>query len=311
VTAPDSTKKKRGTPWSWRRTPRTPDGTMTLIEHLYELRNRIMKAAVFVVIGMIVAWFLYNGILAILKHPYCALPSKYRLIPENNPNNKCPLVYTGPLDAFLIRLKVMLISGIVLSSPFWLYQLWAFITPGLKKNERRLTVTFVGASTVLFAGGACLAFFVLTKGLRVLVESGGSGTAALLSINQYLSFVIAMLTIFGASFEVPLLIVMLNMVGVLSYARLKKMQRILIFAIFAFSAIATPSQDPFTMLALAVPMCILFEAAVVICWRHDKRKAARGDNEFFRNLSDDETSPLDETPSPVEEPDPVDDNNNR
>jgi len=308
VSTSQTAKKKRGTPWSWRRTPRNTDGTMTLIEHLYELRNRIVKAAIFIVIGMIIAWFLYNHILATLKHPYCALPAKYRLIPEN-PGNKCPLVYTGPLDAFLIRLKVMLISGIILSSPFWLYQLWAFITPGLKKNEKKLTISFVLSSTVLFAGGAALAFFVLTKGLRVLVESGGSGTAALLSINQYLSFVIAMLTIFGVSFEVPLLIVMLNMVGVLSFERLRKLQRILIFGIFAFAAIVTPSQDPFTMLALAVPMVVLFEAAVVIAWRHDKRKAAREDAEYFHNLSDDEASPLEMNPSQLDEPESIDESN--
>jgi sec-independent protein translocase protein TatC len=310
VTAPDSTKKrKRGTPWSWRRTPHTPDGTMTLIEHLYELRNRIMKAAVFVVIGMIVAWFLYNGILGVLKHPYCALPADKRL--NTGHGDKCELLFTAPLDGFLIRLKVMLVAGLIMASPFWLYQLWAFITPGLKKNERRLTITFVFASSVLFIGGAALAYFVLNKGLRVLVESGGSGTVAALAVSSYLRFVMAMLMIFGVSFEVPLLIVMLNLVGVLTFERLKKMQRILLFSIFAFAAVVTPSQDPFTMLALAVPMCILFEGAVIIAWRHDKRKAARGDNEFFRNLSDDETSPLDETPSPVEEPDSVDDNNNR
>lgn len=279
---------------------------MTLIEHLYELRNRLVKAVLFIVIGMVVAWFLYDHILTILKHPYCSLPASHRL--NTGHGNSCSLIFTGPLDGFLIRLKVMLVAGIIMASPFWLYQLWAFITPGLKKKERKITIWFVISSTVLFIGGAALAYFVLTKGLRVLVESAGSGTVAALAVTSYLRFVLAMLTIFGVSFEVPLLIVMLNMVGVLSFERLKKMQRILIFAIFAFAAVVTPSQDPFTMCALAVPMVILFEGAVLVAWRHDKRKAAREDTEFFHNLSDDETSPLDTTPSDVDEPEPVDDN---
>jgi len=304
VTSPTRT-RKRGTPWSWRRTPRNSDGTMTLIEHLYELRNRLVKAVFFIVIGMIVAWFLYDHILKILEHPYCSLPAKHRLQTSGDKKG-CDLIFTGPLDGFLIRLKVMLVAGIVMASPFWLYQLWAFVTPGLKKKERKITVTFVISSSVLFIGGAALAYFVLTKGLRVLIESAGSGTVAALAVTSYLRFVLAMLTIFGVSFEVPLLIVMLNMVGILTFERLKKMQRILIFGIFAFAAVVTPSQDPFTMLALAVPMVILFEGAVLVAWRHDKRKAARQDKEFFHNLSDDEASPLED---PVDEPQSVDETN--
>jgi sec-independent protein translocase protein TatC len=309
VSTSQTPKKKRGTPWSWRRTPHNSDGTMTLIEHLYELRNRIIKAVVFIIIGMVVAWFLYDQILRILEHPYCSLPRSHRLNIVGAPNNNCSLIFTSPLDGFLIRLKVMLVAGIVLASPFWLYQLWAFITPGLKKSERKITVMFVLCSSVLFIGGAALAYFVLTKGLRVLVESAGSGTTAALAVTGYLRFVLAMLTIFGASFEVPLLIVMLNMVGVLTFERLKKMQRVLIFAIFAFAAIVTPSQDPFTMLALAVPMVVLFEGAVLVAWRHDKRKAARENSEFFRNLSDDEASPLNMSPSELDEAEPIDESN--
>jgi sec-independent protein translocase protein TatC len=309
VSTSQTSKKKRGTPWSWRRTPRNPDGTMTLVEHLYELRNRLVKAALFIIIGMVVSWFLYDQILRILEHPYCSLPRSHRLNIAGAPNDNCSLIFTSPLDGFLIRLKVMLVAGIVLASPFWLYQLWAFITPGLKKNERKITVAFVLCSSVLFIGGAALAYFVLTKGLRVLVESAGSGTTAALAVTGYLRFVLAMLTIFGVSFEVPLLIVMLNMVGVLTFERLKKMQRILVFAIFAFAAIVTPSQDPFTMLALAVPMVVLFEAAVVVAWRHDKRKAAREDAAYFHNLSDDEASPLEISPSEVDEPEPTDESN--
>ena len=134
---------------------------------------------------------------------------------------------------------------------------------------------FVVASTVLFVLGAGLAYVVLAKGLQVLIGSSGEGTQALLTANSYLSFVTLMLVVFGAAFELPLLIIMANLVGVLSGKLLKKSQRIGIFLIFVFAAIATPSTDPFTMCAMAIPMCILFEGAVLFAIVHDRRKAAR------------------------------------
>lgn len=282
-----------------KRPPRTSDGTMTLIEHLYELRSRLFKALLFVALGAILGWVFYGHILDFLKRPYCSLPASHRLLAGNG--NTCQLLFFNPLDGFLIRLKVGIIAGAILSSPLWLYQFWAFITPGLKKNERRISTVFVVCSTILFIGGAALAYFTLDKGLRLLVTSAGSGTVAALSITGYLSFVVAMLFIFGISFEFPLLIAMLNLVGVLSFARLMKWQRAIIFLIFAFAAVATPSQDPFTMCALAVPMCVLFEIAVLVAWRHDKRKAKRQAIESFHDVPDDEASPLDNTPSPIDD----------
>lgn len=279
---------------------------MTLIEHLYELRRRLFKAAIFVVLGTVVGWLFYNHILDVLKEPYCSLPASHR-IQAGNGSDKCTLLFFGPLDGFLIRLKVSAISGLILSSPFWLYQLWAFITPGLKKSERRLTVIFVLCSTVLFIGGAALAYLTLSKGLHLLIGSAGDGTAAALAVTNYLSFVMAMLLIFGISFEFPLLVVMLNRVGVLSYERLRKWLRAIVFMVFVFAAIATPSQDPFTMCALAVPMCVLFGVALLIARSHDKRKHALEAAAAFHDVSDDEASPLDTTPTPIDEPEPVDD----
>lgn len=288
-----------------------PDGTMTLVEHLTELRNRLIKSVIFIVIGTVVGWLFYNNILHVLQRPYCSLPADRRAF--SNGDN-CKLLFFNPLDGFLIRLKVAAIAGIILTSPLWIYQLWAFITPGLKKNERKITLAFVGCSTVLFAGGAALAYYTLSKGLHLLVSTAGSGTAAALSITGYLSFVLAMLMIFGVAFEFPLVIASLNLVGILSFERLRKWQRGIIFLVFVFAAIATPSQDPFTMLALAVPMVLLFELATLVAWRHDKRKAEREAAELYTNLPDDQTSPLDQTPSAidapesVEDPDPVDGN---
>ncbi|HVX45930.1 MAG TPA: twin-arginine translocase subunit TatC [Mycobacteriales bacterium] len=290
-----------------RRKKRSPDGTMTLIEHLRELRNRVIKSAIFIVLGMIVAYIFYNQILHLLQGPYCDIPRSHRLTFGNEKPGDCKLLFTGPVDGFLIRLKVSLIGGVIVASPFWLYQIWAFITPGLKKSERKITLTFVAASSTLVLGGVVLAYFVIGHGLKLLIESAGSGTVAALSVKPYLSFVIALMLIFGVAFELPLLVVMLNLVGVLRFWMLKKFQRIAIFLIFVFAGFATPSTDPFTMLGMAVPMVALFEIAVLIAWRHDKRKAAREDQEFFHDLSDDEASPLDTTPSTIEDPDPVDD----
>lgn len=275
---------------------------MTLIEHLRELRNRVVKSAIIVVLGMIVAYIFYSHILHVLQGPYCDIPRDHRLTFPGEKAGDCKLLFTGPVDGFLIRLKVSLIAGIIGSSPFWLYQLWAFITPGLKKSERKITMTFVACSSVLFLGGVALAYFVIGHGLKLLIESAGSGTVAALAVKPYLSFVIAMMLIFGIAFELPLLVVMLNMVGVLKFWMLKKFQRVAIFLIFLFAGFATPSTDPFTMLGMAVPMVALFEIAVIIAWRHDKRKAAREDKDFFHNLSDDEASPLDTTPSEIEDP---------
>lgn len=264
---------------------------MPLVEHLRELRNRLIKAVLIVAVGTIVAWFFYNQILDFLIRPYCALPANQRF--SGASGNQCALVLSDPLSGFLRRIKVSALVGVVVSAPFWLYQLWAFVAPGLRRNEKRYTSMFVAASTLLFALGATLAYLTLAKGLKLLVSTAGQGTIALFTIDKYLGFVNTMLVVFGASFEVPLLVVMLNVIGVLSYQRLRHWQRIAIFLIFVFAAVATPSQDPFTMCALALPMCALFEAAVLFAFIHDRRKARREAVESFHGLDDDIASPLD------------------
>jgi sec-independent protein translocase protein TatC len=246
---------------------------MPVLDHLRELRRRVIIIVLIIVAGGVVGWFFYGHILDVLRHPYCSVPAKYRYIANNTSN--CALVYHGVLDGFTTRLKVCAIAGAVLTGPLWLYQVWAFITPGLRKNERKYTLWFIFFSTVLFAAGVSLAYVVLSKGLRFVLEQAGSGAVAQLTVSDYISFVTLMLVVFGAAFELPLLIVMANFVGVLPSRLLKKSRRIAIFLIFLFAAIATPSTDPFTMCAMAVPMAVLFEVAVQVAAVHDRRKARR------------------------------------
>jgi sec-independent protein translocase protein TatC len=246
---------------------------MSVLDHLRELRRRMIVVVLIISAGAVVGWIIYGPLLHFLEHPYCSVPYKHRF--PGTKDAKCNLVYSQPLSGFTTRLKVSFIAGTVFSAPFWLYQIWGFITPGLRKNERKYTVIFIAASSVLFALGVTLAYVVLAKGLGVLIGTSGSGTQALLTVDSYLSFVTLMLVIFGAAFELPLLVVMANMAGVMPAKLLKKSQRIAIFLIFLFAAVATPSTDPFTMCAMAIPMCLLFEGAVLFAVIHDRRKARR------------------------------------
>jgi len=274
------------------------DGSMSLRDHLVELRQRLIKALLFIALGAVVGWLLYPYILDILKEPYCSIPAERRFPPDVN--GECKLTFFGPLDGFLLRFKVAGIAGALLSAPLWLYQLWAFVTPGLRRSERRWTVAFVAASTVLFAAGAALSYLTLSKALGLLITTAGEGTVAAIEVTRYLGFVTTMLLVFGVSFELPLLVIMLNLVGILPYRVLAKWQRTAIFLIFVFAAVATPSQDPISMSMLALPMCLLFEGAVLVAFVHDRRRARRDAIESFHALSDDEASPLDTTPSSLD-----------
>jgi sec-independent protein translocase protein TatC len=272
---------------SLRRAPRTPnpDGRMPLMEHIRELRNRILKAMLGIFAGAIVGWIFYDPIWRVLQHPYCKIPQSNRL------NGQCALTTTGILDPFVLRIKICMIIGLVIAAPIWLYQLWAFVAPGLYQRERRWTYVFMAGSVPLFAMGAFLAYETLDKGLGILLGFTPEHVVPLVTITSYLSYAVAMLLIFGATFELPLFVVILNFAGVLTHARIKKWRRTLVFGIFVFAAVATPSQDPFTMLALALPTVALFEVAELIAYVHDRRKAARPDP--YGDLSDDEASPLD------------------
>ncbi len=275
------------------RKPVNPEGRMSILDHLRELRRRLIVVMIIVGLGAVVGWVVYNPLLEILKQPYCNIPFQHRLGALNQSESQCKLLFRAPLDGFTIRLKVSVVAGAILTAPLWLYQLWAFVTPGLRRNERRWTIAFVISSSALFALGMGLAYFTLYKGLNVLVTQAGSGTQAGLDVNNYISFVVLMLVIFGASFELPLLIIMLNAVRVLPYPLLRRGQRLGIFLVFAFAAVATPSTDPFTMVAMAVPMVLLFELAVLWCFLHDRRRARR---QLAEQLPDDVASPVNPLP---------------
>ncbi len=273
---------------------------MPVLDHLRELRRRVIVVVLIVAVGAVFGWIFYGHLLDVLKHPYCQVPKKFRATP--NGTGDCVLIYHGVLDGFTTRLKVSAIAGAVLTGPFWLYQVWAFITPGLRQRERKYTLWFIAMSTVLFAAGMTLAYVVLSKGLRLVIEQGGYGTAAQLTVSDYISFVTLMLVVFGAAFEVPLLVVMANFVGVLPASLLRKSRRIGIFLIFLFAAVATPSTDPFTMCAMAVPMVILFEVAIRIAIVHDRRKARRlADERAEEHLDDAVPSAVDPMPAVLDD----------
>ncbi|MGY1810348.1 twin-arginine translocase subunit TatC [Blastococcus sp. SYSU D00669] len=281
-----------------RRVERDPAATMTLIAHLVELRNRIAKALLALLAASAVAfWWYSHGLGDFIRAPYCGLPDELRY---GDAGGECGLLITDVFGGVFIRLKVSLLAGAVLSAPFWLYQLWAFVTPGLKSSEKRYGIGFVAVSSLLFALGAVLAYISLSAGLELLLSLAGDGVVVALTAQDYIGFVISLLVAFGISFEVPLLAVALNLVGVLSYAVLKKSRRWIFFLTIVFAAFVTPTQDPFTMLLMALPMCVLFEVAIQIARVVDRRRARRDAAEHFHDLSDDEASPLDAHPSSLD-----------
>ena len=269
--------------------PVPPDGTMTLFEHLRELRYRLIVSALAIIVGMIVAWFFRYDLMDILQRPYFQAIDALK---AKNPDATTLLVNINLTSPLTLALKVSALAGLLITAPFWLYQLWAFIVPGLLAKEKKWTLIFIGAATPMFVGGVLVGYIVLPKAITVLLSFTQSGVSNLQDINAYLSFLLRLMVVFGIAFLIPLVVLMLNIVGVIKAKQLSKYRSLVIFGTFVFGAVATPSTDPFSMLALALPMTVLFLAAEVIAHILDRRKeraiALAGDDWLVRrSVADD------------------------
>lgn len=261
---------------------------MALVEHLSELRNRMAVALIALAIGVVVAWYLWEPIYDFLRAPFC----------QTTPaDDGCNLVALGIFDQFKVKLRVAFIGGTLLSSPIWLYELGAFITPALHKKEKRYAAGFLVSALLLFAAGTVLAYLSVSRGLEFFLTLGGDNITVILSIQAYLSFITLMLLAFGIAFEFPVVILFLNLVGVLSAERMRQWRRAMIFGIFVASALITPTQDPFTFLAMAVPLCVLYEACILIARLRERAARKREAQDPLASLDPDTPSYVDPRPS--------------
>ncbi|GAB4060904.1 twin-arginine translocase subunit TatC [Catellatospora paridis] len=254
---------------------------MTLIEHIRELRSRLFKASLGIIAGLMVGLYFAEPIQDFINAPYCNF--KGDVI--------CQFNSTSPVDPFLLQLKIGLYAGLIIASPIWLYQLWAFIAPGLHKHEKRYSYLFTAIAVPLFAMGAFLAFFVVTKSLVFFLQIS-DGYEINVDLTGYFDFVTGVMLLFGFGFEFPLILLMLNVAGVLTGKRMLGWWRVAIFLMFLFAAIVTPTPDPFGMTALALAMAVLYFIVVGVSMLNDKRRN-RGKS-IYEGIEDDETSSLDD-----------------
>ena len=248
-------------PQRFRKSEEARTGTMTILEHLLELRHRLVISLIALALGSIVGWFLFDPFMNLIRGPFCDYLSAH---PAYKPPTGCRLVFQSPVDGMLVKLKVVVYLGLAVSLPVVLYQLWAFIVPGLTERERRWSLPFVGSATFLFLLGAAFAYYTLPKAFGFLLGFAGEGTAPLLFLDRYVGFVLLVTLAFGLSFLFPIVLVFLELVGVLSSRRLRSWRRWAILAIAIFAAVITPSGDPYTMLAMTIPMCIFYEASIIV-----------------------------------------------
>lgn len=227
---------------------------MTFLEHLAELRKRLAIAAVAVLLTSIVAYVSYNGILDFFLSPYCSIVG----------GNHCTLYVTGPLEGFALRIKVSIYGGIVLALPIILWELWRFVTPGLHKKEKRYAIPFIFFSVLLFAFGAFVAYLTFPHALRFLSGAAGPHLKQIYSPSSYLNLILILMLAFGVAFEFPVLLVSLEIAGVVTPQKLSSFRRWAIVIIFAADAVFIPSSDPFSLFAMAIPMVLFYEIAILV-----------------------------------------------
>jgi len=226
----------------------------TLVEHLSELRSRIVKVVVALAVGGAIGFVLYTPVLELLLRPYCDVKG----------GSDCALIVTDPLESFSIRLKLSAYIGLLLALPVVLWQLWRFVTPGLNPNERRYAVPFVATSMALFGFGAALALWTFPKTLEFFASIGGDRLELFYTPSNYIGLLVMMMLIFGLGFEFPVLLVALQAARVLHWQKLASWRRFAYVGIFVVDAVITPSGDPVTLLAMAVPMCLFYEGAILV-----------------------------------------------
>jgi sec-independent protein translocase protein TatC len=240
---------------------------MSLVGHLRELRRRFLFSLGGVLLASIVCLFFYDYLLTLVLWP---IQRGIGLYQQSHPGNEAVLVTQGVTSAFSFYVRICLTAGVVVSSPFWLFQLWRFISPGLRRGERKLGLGFLGVAIPLFLGGVVLGYLVCPRGFALLLGFNPPGVLNLNELNQYLSLELRVLLIFGAAFLLPVVLVGLNLLGVLPAASLKKYRGVAIICCGVFAAVATPTTDPFTMIGLMCPMVAMLLVAELICRRHDR-----------------------------------------
>ncbi|MFE1765939.1 twin-arginine translocase subunit TatC [Streptomyces angustmyceticus] len=282
-----------------------PEGRMPLVEHLRELRNRLAKGLLAIIIATVISAFFYEAIIDVFTKPVLqsvGCNALFTELAQQEKGSRCAsIVMMDLLGPFTLALKVSLVAGLILSSPVWLYQLWAFLAPGLHRNEKKYALTFVGVGFPLFLIGGYFAYRVLPTTAEVLIGFTPAGIGNLITLDKLLDLIARMVVVFGLSFELPLLLVMLNFAGIISGRRMRGWWRAMVMAITVFSAIATPSTDPLTMIALAGPIVLLYFGAVGVALANDARRRRRAAVE----PADDEASELDLTPTDIGEIQPV------
>jgi sec-independent protein translocase protein TatC len=276
----------------FRANPQNPigaDGRMALADHLRELRARLMRAVLVLVVALIVALFFYDQLFDVIYHPYQIAREQL----QGKVDTRGTI--SGAGGPLLLQLKLCGVAAVVATSPYWLLQIWGFIVPGLHANERRWTRVFALVAGPLFLLGVAVGYYVLPKGLEVLIGFAPDKLQSLVDFGDYFSFFSRMLLVFGIAFEIPLFVLLLNLAGVVSGRSLGRHRPWIVVGTFVFAAVATPSTDPFSMLMLAVPMTLLFLISEVIARVVDRRRGRVS----FEGLADDEASVLDEDASDV------------